>query len=137
MTHNDRDQELLEQYMDHLLPEDDGNLEIIKQRLDKEAVRRRRKAALKRRSKRLYGLSVACILLCAAVVVGRRWLMARHMVVQYAISHEMPQYDLFETIIRATLVIQHVAFFIAILLVAAAVVCLWRGIVNEKKSDQL
>ena len=67
MTHNDRDQELLKQYMDHLLPEDDGNLEIIKQRLDKEAVRRRRKAALKRRSKRLYGLSVACILLCAAV----------------------------------------------------------------------
>lgn len=63
MTHNDRDQELLKQYMDHLLPEDDGNLEIIKQRLDKEAVRRRRKAALKRRSKRLYGLSVACILL--------------------------------------------------------------------------
>lgn len=137
MTHNDRDQELLKQYMDHLLPEDDGNLEIIKQRLDKEAVRRRRKAALKRRSKRLYGLSVACILLCVAVVVGRRWLMARHMVVQYAISNEMPQYDLFETIIRATPVIEDVALIIAILLVAAAAVCLWRGIVNEKKSDQL
>lgn len=137
MTHNDRDQELLKQYMDHLLPEDDGNLEIIKQRLDKEAVRRRRKAALKRRSKRLYGLSVACILLCAAVVVGRRWLLGRFLLVSHAISDEMPQYDLFETIIRATPVIEDVALIIAILLVAAAAVCLWRGIVNEKKSDQL
>ena len=137
MTHNDRDQELLKQYMDHLLPEDDGNLEIIKQRLDKEAVRRRRKAALKRRSKRLYGLSVACILLCAAVVVGRRWLLGRFLLVSHAISDEMPQYDLFETIIRATPVIENVALIIAILLVAAAAVCLWRGIVNEKKSDQL
>lgn len=137
MTHNDRDQELLKQYMDHLLPEDDGNLEIIKQRLDKEAVRRRRKAALKRRSKRLYGLSVACILLCAAVVAGRRWLMTTSLLVSHAGSDEMPQYDLFETILRATPVIQYVAFIIAILLVAAAAVCLWRGIVNEKKSDQL
>ena len=137
MTHNDRDQELLKQYMDHLLPEDDGNLEIIKQRLDKEAFRRRRKAALRKRANRLYGLSVACILLCAAVVAGGQWLMAKHMVIQYAISNEMPQYDLFETILRATPVIQYVAFIIAILLVAAAAVCLWRGIINQKKSDKL
>ena len=72
-----------------------------------------------------------------AVVAGRRWLMATSLLVSHAGSDEMPQYDLFETILRATPVIQYVAFIIAILLVAAAAVCLWRGIVNEKKSDQL
>jgi len=137
MTHNDRDQELLKQYMDHLLPEDDGNLEIIKQRLDKEAFRRRRKAALRKRANRLYGLSVACILLCAAVVAGSQWLETRYIQVSHAGSVELPQYDLFETIIRATPVIRDAAFFIPILLVIAAAVCLWRGIVNQKKSDKL
>lgn len=90
MTHNDRDQELLKQYMDHLLPEDDGNLEIIKQRLDKEAFRRRRKAALRKRANRLYGLSVACILLCAAVVAGSQWLETRYIQVSHAGSVELP-----------------------------------------------
>ena len=49
----------------------------------------------------------------------------------------MPQYDLAETIIRATPVILNIAIIIAILLVIAAAVCLWRGIVNQKKSDKL
>ena len=64
-------------------------------------------------------------------------MLGRFLLVSHAISDEMPQYDLFETILRATPVIQYVAFIIAILLVAAAAVCLWRGIVNEKKSNQL
>ena len=55
MTNSDRDQELLQKYMAHLLPEDDERLKQIKQHVGSEIFRSRQKSTLKKREPFLYG----------------------------------------------------------------------------------
>ena len=54
MTNSDRDQELLQKYMAHLLPEDDERLKQIKQHVGSEIFRSRQKSTLKKRASRFY-----------------------------------------------------------------------------------
>ena len=134
MTNSDREQELLQKYMDHLLPEDDGRLKRIKQRVGSDLFRKRQKAALKKRANRFYAASIACMLLCVGIFGGYQVLLQNQLFKPHAISNEFKP-DPFSNI-------QDPKFLFALLIIlivlfACACIFLWRGISNQKKSDKL
>lgn len=133
MTNSDRDHELLEKYMNHLLPEDDERLKKIKQRVGSDLFRKRQKAALKKRANRFYAASIACMLLCVGIFGGYRFLLFDHLSQSHAGS-DIYEPDMFSNLQDPRLLF--VLNFILIGLFVCACIFLWRGITNQKKSDK-
>lgn len=134
MTNSDREQELLKKYMDHLLPEDDERLKRIKQRVGSDLFRKRQKAALKKRANRFYAASIACMLLCVGIFGAYRFLLQDQLSESHAISNVFA-FNILNMIRNPGL--QVVFYIILTTLFIVAFVCLWRGMVSQKKSEKL
>lgn len=134
MTNSDREQELLQKYMDHLLPEDDGRLKRIKQRVGSDLFRKRQKAALKKRANRFYAASIACMLLCVGIFGGYRFLLHKELSRQHAISNVFKPYPLNN--IQDPRLLTALCIILAALFISG-LICLWRGIQNQKKSEKI
>ena len=131
MTNSDRDHELLEKYMNHLLPEDDERLKKIKQRVGSDLFRKRQKAALKKRANRFYAASIACMLLCVGIFGGYRLLLKNNLSKSYAISN-VSDPDWLNNIQNPQILT--LIYVIVAILLLCAFICLWCGIVSQKKS---
>ncbi|MFR3786723.1 MAG: hypothetical protein ACLTWR_05475 [Agathobaculum desmolans] len=134
MTHNGRDQELLQKYMDHLLPEDDERLKKIKQCVGSNVFQSKQKATLKKRANHFYAASMASILLCVGLLGGYRFLLQNQLFQSHTISNDL-RYDWLNNIQNPGLLT--VIYVILAVLVLCAIICLWCGIINQKKSKKL
>lgn len=134
MTNSDRDHELLEKYMNHLLPEDDERLKKIKQRVGSDLFRKRQKATLKKRANRFYVLSMVCMLLSVGVFLGYRWILRENLSATHAISNTYR--SVFLDSIQSPALLTVLIIFIMLLFVGGCV-CLGIAIANQKKFEKL
>ena len=134
MTNSDRDQELLQKYMDHLLPQDNERLKKIKQRVGSDVFRSRRKATLKKRANHFYAASITSILLCAVTFGGYRFLLRNQLLDSHAISNIFVLNILNN--IQNPKLLTLLYIFLSVLFICA-VAFLWRGFIIQKKSEKL
>ena len=120
--------------MDHLLPEDDERLKRIKQLVGNDLFRKRQKIALKKRANRFYFASIASILLCVGIFGGYRLLLHNQLFKSHAISNVFDQ-NWLNNIQNPRLLIT--IYVILAVLFLCALICFWRGFVNQKKSKKI
>ena len=134
MTNSDRDQELLQKYMAHLLPEDDERLKQIKQHVGSEIFRSRQKSTLKKRASRFYMASIISVLLCLGTFGGYRFLLQNQLSGSHAISNVFGLHLLNKIQNPEVIAVLFVLFAVFLI---CAIIFLWRGLASQKKSKRL